>query len=38
MLSTKADSIKDFKIEGMGLADSLLLFSSKEIIEKNKIF
>ncbi len=38
MLPSKADSIKDFKIESMGLTDSLLLFSSKEIIEKNKIF
>ena len=36
--SSQADDVKDFKIEGMGLTDSLLLFSSKEIIEKNKIF
>ena len=33
---TKADDIKDFEIEGMGLGDSALDFFSKSVLEKNK--
>ena len=33
---TKADDIRDFQIEGMGLGDSALDFFSKSVLEKNK--
>ena len=32
----KADDIRDFQIEGMGLGDSALDFFSKSVLEKNK--
>ena len=34
---TKADDIKDFKIEGMSIGDSLLDFFSKKDIKSRKI-